>query len=365
MSKSFLLRLHGWLGISAGLVLAVVGLSGASMAFQPQVLRLLNPGVMTVQPPAGAAMLSPEALYERVLAQMPERPVQALTLSGRADQAALVVLAREGRPRGEPVWTNPYTGEMFTGELRGEAAFEWLEDLHRNLLADDFGKAVTGICAFILVFMALSGLWLRWSRRPRGLRGWLMLRGGLRGRAFLWQLHAVAGTWVFALLLFSAGTGLNWSYDWYKTGIHQVLGVQPGGGPRPSGGGKPEVVSLASVQAALAQAWPVFQAEVGVYRTASIALGGLPQGKVRVEYLPDDAVNERARNIVQIEGDSIRSHELFTDKPLGEQWTSSWKFLHTGRYWGWPGQLLLFLSSLALPVFAVVGMRLYFTRPRR
>ncbi|WP_196484455.1 PepSY domain-containing protein, partial [Xanthomonas translucens] len=43
MTKKLLFQLHWLFGISAGLVLSVMGLSGATLAFEDEVVRWANP----------------------------------------------------------------------------------------------------------------------------------------------------------------------------------------------------------------------------------------------------------------------------------------------------------------------------------
>lgn len=359
MLKTLLLRFHAWLGITAGLVIAVVGSTGALMAFEPQILRLLNPGILQIEASDGQTMLSPPALYQQIQQAAPERPVQALTLSGQPDRPAQVVFASPKNPKGEAVWVDPYTGALLP-EPKGEATFETIEDIHRRLLADDLGKAVTGASAFVLIFMALSGLYLRWARRPRGLKGWLGYRRGLQGRAWHFQLHSVAGTWLFALFLFSAGTGLSWSYDWYKQGIYRVLSVDMPKKPKPSA---QALVSVSEFGRQMAPVWPALQAELPGYDSATIVFGSLGSDAIKIEYLADNAPHVRAKNTMTFSpSGELLSHKRFSDKPWGEQITAAWKMLHTGQYWGWPGQLMLMLSSLSLLGFAWLGISLFRTR---
>lgn len=361
--KSLLFRLHGWLGISAGLVLAIVGTTGALLSFEPQILRLLNPGVLVIAPEA-RPLLTPVELYQRVSAARPEQVVQTLTLSGVADRPAQVVYAKPGSTRGESVWVQPYSGELLPEE-RGHDAMHLIEDMHRKLLVDSLGKAVTGASALILVFMALSGLYLRWSRRPRGLRGWFLLRGGIKGRAFLWQLHAVGGTWMLVIFLFSAGTGLLWSYDWYKAGVAQVLGAEVPAKKKPNRE-QPEPVAPEQFAERMGTVWPAFQAQVPAYASAAIAVDGINGKAVKIDYVLPDAVHERAKNTVKITADGrIKDSELFVEQPWGKRIFSSWKMLHTGQYWGWGGQLVLMLSSLSMLAFFYIGVRLYFTGARK
>ena len=48
MFKNAIFQIHWFLGITAGLVLAVVGVTGAMLSFEHDLLRAMNAGVMTV-----------------------------------------------------------------------------------------------------------------------------------------------------------------------------------------------------------------------------------------------------------------------------------------------------------------------------
>lgn len=364
--KSLIFRLHGWLGISAGLIITVVGLSGALLAFEPQILKWINPGVLTIKAPSSAKMLSPEALYAEVLAAAPQREVQALTLSNQINSPAQVVFQTLGKPRGQSVWLQPYSGQLMP-YVRGVQSFDFIEDLHRKLLLGDFGKALTGCSAIVLVLMAISGLYMRWLRRPPRLRNWLMLRKGLKGKALYWQLHGVAGAWCLLFFLFSAGTGLLWSYDVYKAGVYNVLNV-----PLPV----TKMARLETVQntaepslsasrfGELTQpAWHTFVRNHPDYVSASILLAPLAKNIVKIDFVLASATHPRAKNTLTLSTNGqVIKLQRFTDKSWGERMTVSWKLLHTGQYWGWVGQLLLALSSLSLGLFSYTGLRLYFSR---
>src|ERR1700758_3676026 len=57
-------QLHWVLGITLGLVLAVMGVTGAAMAFEDQIMQALSPGVASVQP-RRAPLLTPDQLLAR------------------------------------------------------------------------------------------------------------------------------------------------------------------------------------------------------------------------------------------------------------------------------------------------------------
>lgn len=225
--KKVWFQLHWMLGISAGLVLAVMGITGAVLAYEDGIMRLINSGVITVKAEAGKT-LSPAELYARLAEADPDRKINSVTVEASPTDAARVNFVSENpkNKRGETRYVNPYSGEVLP-KPQGEKFFKLVEDIHRKLAAGDTGKLITGISALVLVFLALSGLYLRWPRQARKLRSWLALDWKLKGRSFLWNLHAVAGTLVLLFYLWLPLTGLYWSFDWYKNGLYAITGAEP------------------------------------------------------------------------------------------------------------------------------------------
>ena len=221
MFKNVLFQLHWLLGITAGTVLAIMGLSGAALSFEDEIVRALNADVADVaqRHAAGEQPLALSELLPR-LQEGTDRPLQRLRVDATGQR--LSVARFEG---GKQHWRyfNPYTGQALD-ELRGLAFFDFVEDLHRHLVAGDRGKLITGVCAITLVFFALSGLYLRWPRQWWHWRTWWAVEWSRSGRSFLWSLHSVVGTWVLVVHLLLALTGLWWSFDWYRTGATQLLG---------------------------------------------------------------------------------------------------------------------------------------------
>ena len=111
-------QLHWLLGVTAGIVLALVGVTGAMLSFEDEALAALNPGIITVQP-RGVA-LSPDALVSRIREQRPDDEVQSLARHADPTRAARVGFAPRadaqagpgGRKRGESLYVDPYTGTL-------------------------------------------------------------------------------------------------------------------------------------------------------------------------------------------------------------------------------------------------------------
>ena len=374
MVKKILFQLHWLLGISAGLVLALMGVTGAGLSYQDELIGLLNPGVVSVTPPSGARTLAPDELLGRLDEQLAGRQVLGLILSADPDDAVKVNVSGVG-PRGDTLYADPYSGELL-GAARGTEFFRVVMQLHRWLAIGDTGKAITGAAVLGLVFLCLSGLYLRWPRQAGAWRAWLTLDWRRKGRAFLWDLHAVAGTWCLLFYLLASLTGLYWSYDWYRNGLHALAGEpapQHGGaggrrGPPPGMRPEGKAVQAPRPSPNLAPAWSVFRQSAGDdYRLANLRLPERPGQPLQIMYLPDDAPHGRAfdRLELDVRSGAVLKRQRYADKSVAGRLLASVYALHTGEYFGHPGRVLMLLASLSMPLFFVTGWLLYLDRRRQ
>lgn len=377
MVKNVLFQLHWISGITAGLILAVVGFTGAMLSFEDPILEAMNPGVMTVSAPAGAEKLSPEALIEAVTAADPALKVNSVTISSEphlTSQVALVPVGGGGR--GETRYVDPYTGALL-GKPQGQDFFRSIMQLHRWILlpggSAGAGRVIVGICTLILIYLAVTGLYLRWPKR-HSLRTWFRIDLKKGGRPMWWSVHSVLGTFVFIAYLIMSVTGLWWSFEWWKNGMSVALTGKPvvaaqqqGGSPGGNGGGERGSRGEGGEQVvvSLSPAWTGFQeATEGKFATATFTLPRKAHDPVQVRFLPLDAQHDRATDQMRLDAatGAVVSHDRFKAKPLGEQIYASNYNLHTGAYFGIVGVVLWMLASLLMPVFFVTGWILYLQR---
>ncbi len=390
MFKNLIFQLHWLLGITAGVVLAVVGITGAMLSFEHDLLKAMNPGVMTVT--AQAQALTPAELLARIAVAEPEKTIQSLSLAGDPQESARVGFAPAadakpgpgGRVRGETRYVNPYSGELL-GQPRGEGFFRFTMQVHRWLAADAVGKQIVGASTLALIFFCISGLYLRWPRRWLDWRAWLRLDWAQKGRSFLWHLHSIVGTWVLAAYLVMALTGLFWSYDWYRNGLYTITGTpvpaQRGGPGGPGTAAPPrEGAQQADARAErrassdtptpaldISAAFAAFEAAVPEHSSVNLRLPAAPGQPVEFVYQDPDPAHERANNRVVFEPGTwiIQAHERYDDKPAGQKIMASIFPLHSGAFFGLPGLILFMVASLVMPLFAITGWMLYLDRRRK
>jgi uncharacterized iron-regulated membrane protein len=203
---------HLWLGLSAGLILAIIGLTGALLVFNEQMSRAET----------GAALFTPIEKGEwrpvsewiaNVEKRYPEyAPVESVHGIGAVPIATGVPVLFKHAERGGKeshvlLGVNPVTAEP-TGVVIAEDT--WIGTillLHVELLSGETGNLIVALVAVTAIVLTLTGLYLWWPRPGR----WghiFMVRKDARGAAQLLDLHNVPTVWLFVPYLIILLTGL-------------------------------------------------------------------------------------------------------------------------------------------------------------
>ena len=411
MFKKIFFQIHWFLGITAGLILSIMGVTGALYSYEQPIQKWLSPDSYTVQV-QNKTKLTPVEIYRHFQTKNPKIKINSITVAKAPEESSNINIVKEGARKGYTMMINPYTAEVLP-EVKSKEFFQFVQQLHRNLTVGEVGKQITGACTLMLIFFVLSGLYLRWPKK-HSFKQWFTIKPKLKGRNFLWDLHAVVGTWVIIFYLILACTGLYWSYDWWRNGMFKVLGVkqpQPemqaqqgkrGEGNKPSGANLPREGHPAAhnrgenrpesaaqekskdktdlektekkglkpeqIQLALTQTWSGFNAQIKRdYSTLTVSIPKKADGKVEVSFVDAIPQHERARNkaTYNYQNAQLEKVELYADKPLNEKIMSSMLPVHRGSFFGPVYQFIVMLAALAMPLFFVTGWMLYLKRRKQ
>lgn len=181
-------HLHSFPGLLAGLLVAVIALSGAVLSVNPALERIASGHLVaeevTVASFATAVVkVYPEA--ERIL-RKPSGQIVVYYFDGDLPKADIV---------------DPVTAERIA-DYSTSAFTRWVTDLHRAFLLGNPGRVAVGIGAAFMVALTMTGAMMLANR----MGGWARVPGRVRGTG--WQrLHIQAGRLAVAGLILSALTG--------------------------------------------------------------------------------------------------------------------------------------------------------------
>ncbi|MDR3261100.1 MAG: PepSY domain-containing protein [Tannerella sp.] len=229
--KKIFRKIHLWLSVPFGLIIAIICFSGAMLVFETEIQEWSHPARYFVEEvkeepiPVGRLMRSVSAQLPDTLSisgvQIPNNPKRnyRMSFTGQNRMAALYV--------------DPYTGDIRDLQLGAQKNFfTVMRQLHRWLMGSfkrdgsfSLGKTVVGISTLLFVFVLISGIiiWIPKTKKALLLRLKIKLKYGWR--RFWHDLHVAGGIYAVLLLLAMSLTGLTYSFSWYRNGFYRVFGA--------------------------------------------------------------------------------------------------------------------------------------------
>jgi uncharacterized iron-regulated membrane protein len=274
--------------------------------------------------------------------------------------------ASGGRPqRGTTYFVNPYSGNVLgTGETSSSAFFMSMFRLHRWLLLDmEIGRPIVGVATIIFVVIIISGLVIWFPKKIKNWKQGVSIKTSANWKRVNHDLHNSLGLYSSIFLLIMALTGLTWSFEWYKTGFNNVLGVSS---ERKSSKVQSKVKSSstkASIEECLLNAGKILPYG-GDYR---IMLPTDSSGTVVVMKTGNSffATSSADRLSLDQYSAEVLSQELFSEKPFNEQVVASVKALHVGSVYGTFSKIIYFIACLIGTSLPVTGVIIWINKLRK
>lgn len=355
-----ILPLHRWAGLTVGIVILWIAVTGATLAFRPQLEPVESRDLLTVPACNGHATVDQLAAnaaamhtggtldYVRLLAPKAEGGRIPSAMVRFTDQAF--------------VYLDPCSGEVLGQRHRYAGLFGTLEQLHRFRFMEN-GSIVTGtsVLVFALVLIA-GGVFLWWPVNGDGWRNALKLEPALRGRAREINRHKVFALVAAPVILVSALSGLPQAFDWYRQGIYTVTGS-----PQPAKLPKSAAPAPGAKRLPMETLWQQAQAIVPEPQDVLMHIPRKPRAPVDMYLIERDAPHPNARTYLNFDAytGQVLSYTPYASNSAGHKlyfWLLS---LHTGHVGGIVAQLLLMFGALCVPVLAWTGIASYLGRRKQ
>ncbi|WP_417469772.1 PepSY-associated TM helix domain-containing protein [Maricaulis sp.] len=363
---------HLSVGVAVGLIVFLLSATGVLLTYERQMLD------------SAEIRLSPEAMTgERLTVDELAAIAQQ---DGAQTQRSLVFHRDPARPveisagRGNTSLIHPYTGEPVESAAGPmQDFFRAVTSLHRYLAmsgeARETGAAITGAANLAFLFILVSGFYLWWPKAWR----WSFIKLNVFFRTHLpsakardYNWHHVFGIWALVPLLAVVISGVVISYPWAANLVTRAYGEAPssqrGPGPGPGGNADSREQELPPLQqtAALQDMFETARMSGRHWRTVTVALPTTPSA-------PSVEVTVDTGNGAQYDRKHLLTFDrsdggLLTDVVVAQTQTPArrariyLRFLHTGEVYGWWGQTLAGLGSLAALFLVWTGLALAWRR---
>lgn len=359
-TRSLLFTLHTWGGLTIGLLIVVLGLTGSALVFRADIERWQVADWLEVAPEAQRLTL--DEVVAIGAARIPEKEVVRVVLP-HSETSSVEVVLQKRKPLNlkdaelVAVFVDPYRGTVLGTRERAKGWIWQLQDFHYALFAGGPGLKVNGVAAAIMVGLAVTGpllWWPGWRRRKDAFR----VRS--RPNAAFWRdLHAVSGVVACVALLLVGLTGLYYAY---RTTATAVIALASGtsGVPAPMVEAAVELPAASIVTLIAAAKRVVPEARLDELRPARRA--GSPA--VVSFRLPGDVVFGRHRLFLNPADATVLRIDRHDSLPLGARLLGNMAPWHFGSFGGRVTQWLWFVLGLMPAGFFASGLWLWLRKRR-
>lgn len=220
--------LHLWLGLTSGIIVFIVSITGCFYAFQQEIKDAMEPWRFVEA--RKQTFVTPSRLLDTAAKYMPGEAPSGLTYSTKEGAAAVGYAGRKnGKRTFSVVFMNPYTAEFLrkqqTSGDDGFDFFRFIIDGHRALwLPYEIGRPIVGVATLVFIALLLTGLVMwwpkRWNRSNRQKS--FGIKWTAKFKRINYDLHNVLGFYSLLLALALGVTGLVWSFSWFDRALYYV-----------------------------------------------------------------------------------------------------------------------------------------------
>lgn len=353
-ARVLLRRFHLWLGVSVGLLFALLGLTGSALVFYIEIDAALHREVRSEAAAPAPGWTS--SVWDQALATARARwpdPAGKWSLEVTGEGGSIPAryyppsMGHGHHAEREMVWFSSDGTRVVRAEPWGGYLMSWLYELHMHLLAGETGRQVAGWSGFAILVLLASGIVAWW---PRG--SWRKAFAFKRHAApirRLRDLHKLPGL-VSALLLFVlAATGALLALPAVKA---QLLAV-------PAEAPVPRSTASEGQQIPVARALAAARAALPAARLAFIDVPGAGSDPFRLRVqVPGDPHARFPSSFVfvdQYSGRVLAVHDVRRGNAATTM--AAWiRALHDGSVAGLPTRILAMILGLVPLLLFVTGL---------
>jgi uncharacterized iron-regulated membrane protein len=353
--RKLIFKAHMYVGLCAGLLLALMGLTGSMLVFGDELDRFFNPSLLSVEP--GGEKVSVEAVIKSVRQAYPSEKVARIRFPH--DREGTYELCFEAKTDARCVYVDPYSAAVLGSRVPSRSFKGRLVSLHRRLLSGATGETIIGVGGILLLLLSLSGALLWWPGRRNLARGWTIRWKNSRYRVN-YDLHRIAGICALLFLSFSALTGAAMVF---RPSLERALNrLASAPAPQP----KPASTVVEGQRASLDEIIRNADAALPPGELTMINLPATPTAAIVVRKRVAGEMHPSGRSLVyldQYSGQLLLAENALTAPPISRTFGNLFP-LHVGRLGGIVTRLLQLFVGFVPAILFCTGLLMWRSRTR-
>jgi uncharacterized iron-regulated membrane protein len=357
-------KLHLWLGLSSGLIVFFLGITGCMLAFQREIELVTIPARFTRE--RDQPYLPPSVIKEAAEKALPGKHIHGIAY-GQGGKSAMASFYNEDPAYYYLVFVDPYTAKVLDARNMDDDFFAFILEGHFYLwLPPEVGQPIVASATLIFVVLMITGLVLWWPRNRSATKQRFKIKWNARWRRVNYDLHNVLGFYMTWVAIFIAVTGLVWGFQWFSTSLYWV-----------TSGGKtmkefylpPSDTTLASRagEPAIDILWTRMSAQYPAAETIEVHVPESDTSSIEVAVNPNEGTYWKTDYLYF---DQYSLEEIPVDHPYGRFAKTSVADkimrmnydVHVGAIGGLAGKIIAFIASLICASLPVTGVYVWWGR---
>lgn len=365
-AKYWIGRVHLWLGLSSGLIVFVIAITGCIYAFQAEIQDVIQPYRFVEA--ENRPVLPPSQLKGIGERTLPGKKMHAIVYT-RPGNAARIVYYNIEPEYYYLAYLNPYTGEVLKVSNENEGFFQFILEGHFYLwLPPAIGQPVVASATLIFLVMMISGIVLWWPKNKSAAKQRFSIKWSARWRRKNYDLHNVLGfycTWIAIIL---AVTGLVWGFQWFANGLYKVAGgdktlVYADPGSDTTVLHTMDVPAMDQLYSRMKKENPdaaIIEVHIPETPASSLEIAINPEAGTywKTDYRYFDQYTLKEVSVRHIYGRSNQTSAA--DNLIRMNYD-----IHTGAIIGLPGKILAFFASLVVATLPITGFYIWWGRRKK
>ena len=361
--KKIARKIHLWLGLATGLVVFIMGVTGAIYCFAPELQNLQ--AYRWVEEEKGA-FLPPSNIKQIAEEQLPGKTLQRIYYDAR-DKSVMVLFSQK-EVYSYSVFVNPYSGEVLKVRDNDRDFLSVVLQIHRTLKIP-FGHEIIRWSTVIFVLMLVTGIILWWPKNRRTAKQGFTIMWRASPKRLNYDLHKVLGFYISWFAIFSAFTGLMFAFEGLQNFAYSISGVSNSILQK-----KPPLSDTSGGRGLMAidKVWRVVEPDLyGKYAMAMFVLPAVKDGPILLRANPSRSTLYKSdfRYFDQYSGKEFSGAYVwgrFNDASTLADYIKRLNYdIHTGAIFGLPGRIALFFVALVVASLPLTGFYFWWGRRRK
>lgn len=367
-------KIHLWLGLSSGLIVFIIALTGCIYVFSNEFTNAYRKNDIYITPQEKAISLS--KLWKSTQQQLGDSYQISWVNVYNNPTKSYIFYAYKSNENGityfdsvayyKSVYVNPYTGKILNIYNEKYDFFNIVKMMHWSLLlSTKIGQPIVGYSTLIFILLLISGIILWWPKNKKNLKQRLTFqwKQTTNWKRKNFDLHNITGFYISSVILIIALTGLVWAFTWFQALVYIA------------GSGTTTPPDLSVAQSIIIEN-PTLNTIDTALKTTQEKYHSSNGYRLSKPSSSTDIINVY---IQQFDGLYYVNHNLqfdqytgkllkertHNDKNFGEKLIHANYDIHVGAILGIPGKIIAFFASLMCATLPLTGFLIWLGKKRK